>query len=41
MLKREVKNWKVVKIRGLWSGLKVSDEDMVAAENSLFGRESG
>jgi hypothetical protein len=39
MLKRELRNGKVVRLGGLWSGIKVSDEDLAAAENSLFGRE--
>ena len=40
MLKREVKSLKVVRLKGLWEGLKVSEEDFEEAENSLFGREN-
>ena len=40
MLKRELRKGKVVKLGGLWSGIKVSDEDLAAAESSLFGRET-
>ena len=39
LLKRGLRNGKVVKLGGLWSGLKVSDEDLAAAEESLFERE--
>jgi len=38
MLKRELRNGKVVKLGGLWSGLRVSDDVLAAAEDSLFGR---
>ena len=40
MLKREIQNGKIVKLGGLWSGIKVSDEDLAAAESSLFRRET-
>jgi hypothetical protein len=40
MLKREVKSLKVVRLKGLWEGLNVSEEDFEEAENSLFGREN-
>jgi hypothetical protein len=40
MLKREVKSLKVVRLKGLWEGLKASEEDFEEAENSLFGREN-
>jgi len=39
-LKREVKSLKVVRLKGLWEGLNVSEEDFEEAENSLFGREN-
>jgi len=38
MLKREVKSLKVVRLKGLWEGLNVSEEDFEEAENCLFGR---
>ena len=40
MLKREVRSLKVVRLKGLWEGLNVSEEDLEEAENSLFGREN-
>jgi hypothetical protein len=40
MLKREVKSLKVVRLKGLWEDLNVSEEDFEEAENSLFGREN-
>jgi hypothetical protein len=34
------RNLKVVKLKGLWKGLKVDDEDMEAAKKSLFKHAS-
>jgi hypothetical protein len=40
MLKKELTAGKVIRLKGLWEGLKVSEEDLSEAENSLFGRET-
>jgi hypothetical protein len=34
------RNLKVVKLKGLWKGLKVDDEDVEAAKKSLFKHAS-
>ena len=34
------RNLKVVKLKGLWKGLKVDDEDVEAAKRSLFKHAS-
>ncbi len=34
------RNLKVVKLKGLWKGLKVDDKDVEAAEKSLFKHAS-
>jgi hypothetical protein len=39
LLKREIKAGKVIRLGGLWEGLKVSESDFSEVEDSLFGRE--
>ncbi len=34
------RNLKVVKLKGLWKGLKVDDKDVEAAKKSLFKRSN-
>jgi hypothetical protein len=37
MLRKEIKTGKVIRLKNLWNGLKVYDEDFEDAERSLFG----
>lgn len=40
LLRKEIKSGKVIKLKNLWNGLKVSDDDFEEAKRSLFGREN-
>jgi hypothetical protein len=40
MLRKEIKTGKVIRLKNLWDGLKVSDEDFEEAKRSLFGRDN-
>ncbi len=40
MLRKEIKTGKVIKLKNLWNGLKVSDEDFEEAQRSLFDLDS-